>query len=79
MLLTSTDQKIGLPDETEHNPDKELIPRQYIESLIRIAILQYVAAGARCAIASHLRAEPYHAADHPRTLAGMRTDRRCCR
>jgi len=41
LIFSKCNQRIGLPDETEHNPDKELIPRQYIEALVRIAVLQY--------------------------------------
>ena len=41
LIFTKCNQRIGLPDENEHNPDKELIPRQYVEALIRVAVLQY--------------------------------------
>ena len=39
LIFTKCNQRIGLPDENEHNPDKELIPRQYVEALIRVAVL----------------------------------------
>lgn len=47
LIFAKCNQRIGLPDEGPgfRNPDRELIPRQFVEALIRITVLLHETSG----------------------------------